>query len=89
MIDWNEHRNKSVEVVFAPREQYMGRLMLPGLAKHAGERLTVRLLWLMGDDDPYPGEWALGSADRDSDVLGRTWIASGDVILADWPSRPA
>ena len=89
MIDWSEHRNKAVEVVFAPRAQYMGRPMIQGLAERAGEVLKVRPLWLMGDDDPYPGEWALGSADRGSDVLGRTWIASGDVIPADWPSRPA
>lgn len=35
----------------------------------------------MDEDDLYPGEWALGAADRQSDLLGRMWIASGDVVI--------
>ena len=79
-MDWEQHRfGPGVAVTFTPRAAHNGRAVLPELLPHAGCALHVRALWLMDDADPYPGEWALGHADGTSDVLGRTWIASGDV----------
>lgn len=46
----------------------------------------LEALWeIEHDDSRYPGEWALGPADRDArdllDRAGITWIASGDVVI--------
>ena len=81
-MDWKQYQfgGDGVEVIFAPRAKFNGRSALPELLAAAGAHLFVRPLWLMGVDDPYPGEWALGHADRSSNnLLGRSWIASGDV----------
>lgn len=79
-VDWDQHRfSEGVECTFTPRETYQGREMLPGMKEHAGETVRLIALWLMNDGDPYPGEWALGAADRRSEVFGRMWVASGDV----------
>lgn len=79
-MDWEEHKfGTGVKVTFAPRAEHSGRAVMPELAQHAGRMLHVRPLWLMGEADPYPGEWALGHADGKSDLLGLDWIASGDV----------
>lgn len=79
-MNWEQHRFTPVECVFQPRESYEGRGLMPELAAHAGEVIEVIALWKMDDDDPYPGEWAIGAADRRSDILGRGWIASGDFV---------
>jgi hypothetical protein len=79
-IDWEQHKySAGAECIFSPRETFQGRAMLPGLAAHAGESVRLIALWKMSEDDPYPGEWALGAPDRCSLVLGRAWVASGDV----------
>lgn len=79
-MDWEQHKyGEGVECTFSPRETYNGNAMLLGIAEHAGEKVRLIALWLMGEDDPYPGEWALGAADRRSEIFGRMWIASGDV----------
>lgn len=72
---------KSVRVIFRPRPVYQGSQVMPRLMFFAGTHLLVRPLWLMDKDDPYPGEWALGAADGYS-LLGRSWIASGDVVIS-------
>lgn len=80
MTEWDYFSVRSV--TFRPRPTYDGREMKPGMKELEGRELTVKTLWQMGEDDPYPGEWALGAADRGAvfpempDVL---WIASGDV----------
>jgi len=78
---WEMHRyGTGVEVELAPRPVYRGRAAIPKLLALAGTRLWVRPLWLMDENDLYPGEWALGHPNRISDVIaGRFWIASGDV----------
>ena len=50
------------------------------------ETLSGRLkpVWLMDEDDPYPGEWALGepgmlAVNGKLQSAGIGWIASGDV----------
>lgn len=79
-MEWEQHRfGPGVTVTFTPRPEYNGRAVLPELLAQAGCALHVRALWLMDDADPYPGEWALCSADGTRDVLGRAWISSGDV----------
>jgi hypothetical protein len=79
-IDWGAHRfGDGVEVTLTPRPVYAGRDLLPVMRENAGARITVVPLWLMDEDDPYPGEWALGSPHGDGDIFGRGWIASGDV----------
>ena len=84
MINWEEHKIKPVECVYMPRDTYRGRALLPGHKDLIGQRIKVIALWLMDEDDPYPGEWALCAADtRDPlfKVFGRSWIASGDVMI--------
>ena len=73
-------------VRFMPRPSHDGRELMPGLQEHIGTELLVRPLWQMDDSDPYPGEWAMGNADCHSDLLGRAWIASGDLTIA--PPEP-
>ena len=73
-------------VRFTPRPSHDGRELMPELQKHIGAELLVRPLWQMDDSDPYPGEWAMGNADCHSDLLGRAWIASGDLTIA--PPEP-
>jgi hypothetical protein len=72
---------------FTPRSHYRGKPMLPDLAQHAGAVLKVRLLWQMDESDPYPGEWAVGSATDDPEILNRAWIASGDLTLFNVPAH--
>lgn len=69
------------------RPAYKGRPARPSALALNGKTLVVEALWLGGDDDPYPGEWAMGlphelGAAGDSPV----WLASGDVkILREVP----
>lgn len=87
-FDWEAHRyGWPLEVIFTPRDEYKGRSMLTGMGEHRGTRLMVRVLWRMDDDDQYPGEYALGPADAAGDLLGRTWLASGDVTPATEPAK--
>lgn len=79
-MDWGKHKvGEGVECTFTPRTAYKGRPMLQGMEEHAGQTVRLIALWQMDDNDPYPGEWALGAADRRSEIFGRMWIASGDV----------
>lgn len=82
-FDWASHRyGPGVLAVFRPRRNYVGAapVGVAELMARAGTVLELRALWLMDAFDPYPGEWALGHADRRSAVVGSSmWIASGDV----------
>jgi hypothetical protein len=71
---------------FTPRAEYDGRPVIPELLRHAGAILKCRLGWQMTEGDPYPGEWAVISASDDPDLLGRAWLASGDLTLFMCPS---
>ncbi len=79
MINWKVRKIKPVECIYTPREQYRGRKLMAGHKELTGRRIELVALWLMDEDDPYPGEWALASPDSYR-VFGRSWIASGDVI---------
>lgn len=80
-IDWEKHKyGEPVACIFRPRQQFKVNPVKPELAKLAGQRLRLNALWLMDEQDKYPGEWALGSNKGHEDVLpGVIWIASGDV----------
>ncbi len=83
-IDWSQHLHTRtpVRVSFWPRASYQGREALAGMLSQTGAQLSVVPLWQMDEDDPYPGEWALGAPDY-GELLGRSWIASGDVVPLD------
>ena len=83
MINWEDHRIKPVECIYTPREQYLGRELLPGQKELTGRHIKLVALWLMDEDDPYPGEWALTSLKERNKIyrgFGLSWIASGDVV---------
>lgn len=88
-FDWASHRyGPGVLAVFTPRPTYAGCPALPEVLALKGTVLQLRALWLMDAFDPYPGEWALGHADRRSPAVGNClWIASGDVTVQ--PPKPA
>jgi hypothetical protein len=70
------------------RPEYEGRLMLPQFAELNGTVLEMKALWLMDEDDKYPGEWALWPADKKIlnewlDKYDKAWIASGDVEMQE------
>lgn len=83
-IDWEKHRySDGVLCEFRPRSEYKGRAPKEGLAAKAGARFVLQTLWLMGDDEPYPGEYALSTPDSCASLmmgLGIAWVASGDVF---------
>jgi hypothetical protein len=83
-FNWEDHLHtrRPVRVVFAPRAEHNGRCLLLGMQAHAGTHLDLVPLWLQGESDPYPDEWALGHVDY-TEVLGRAWISSGDVRVVD------
>jgi hypothetical protein len=81
MIDWKQiaFEHKTIKVRFTPRPQYKDRAALDGILQHSGQIIEVTPLWLQDDEDPYPGEWALGSPKVSESLFDRVWIASGDV----------
>lgn len=84
-VDWEQHRyGDGVLCEFRPRAEYQGRTTKPGMAEKAGTRFVLRTMWLMDDDDPYPGEYALSTIDSCGGLmeqLGIAWVASGDVVV--------
>lgn len=84
-MDWDSLRcGSGVLCEFRPRREYKGRPAKPGMLDKSGARLVLRAMWLMGNDDPYPGEYALSSVDSCGDLMGLigiSWVASGDVVV--------
>ena len=83
-FDWEKHRfGNGVLCEFRPRETHRGHPLRPFLARKAGTQFVLMTLWLMDDDDPYPGEYALSTkgCKQLMEQLGITWIASGDVVV--------
>lgn len=76
MIDFEQHKIDPIKCIFAPREEFDGRALLPELREHIGETVYLVASWQMDDQDKYPGEWALVA--KGGLIFGRTWIASGD-----------
>ena len=63
------------------RAEYRGRELKPEMKPLEGKVALLVPLWLMGDGDRYPGEWALADAEGENTLssVGISWIASGDV----------
>lgn len=83
-IDWEKYRwAPQIECTFLPRETCEGMKLKPGFKKMSGKILLLSVLWKMDSEDQYPGEYALGAADKNTEDLFRRlnirWIASGDV----------
>lgn len=79
-MDWNNHRTSDTAVMcrITVRHEYNGCPAKPEAAALNGQVMKLAALWLMDDEDPYPGEWALGTSGLlKSSGIG--WIASGDV----------
>jgi len=84
-VDWEQHRyGGGVLCEFRPRAEYQGRHAKPGMLEKAGMRFVLHTMWLMDEDDSYPGEYALSTVDSCRglmDALGVAWVASGDVVV--------
>lgn len=80
-MDLESKIGESVICIGTTRQTYRGRKMKPEVIPLIGKTLVLTPLWFMGDDDLYPGEWALGDADGYESLksVGLVWIASGDV----------
>ena len=80
---WEEHRYRDgIECTITPRPEYKGRKVKPSVENLRGKVLVLDVLWLMDDEDQYPGEYALSTHGGCGELLhlaGTSWIASGDV----------
>lgn len=80
VIDWGNNR-LPVRCEYQPRAEYRGRALKPGQEAMRGRVFSLIALWKMGDEDKYPGEYALaGHGVSLFDELGIGWVASGDVV---------
>ena len=80
MLDWENHRSTPVACVIRIRSSHQGRPMREDMTPLNGQVIELVALWFMGEQDPYPGEWALGSASGGQELAPANWIASGDVV---------
>lgn len=75
--------HQNVRVMLRSRPTYKGRAVKPGALALDGQTFDLMVGWLMDEDDPYPGEWALVPRDRETSLrlyeADMGWIASGDV----------
>jgi hypothetical protein len=77
------------EAEVAMRTTYNGSAVKSSCLNLQGKKFFLEVLWKMNDDDPYPGEYALGDAQASVTVGKNTlfkeariaWIASGDVKI--------
>ena len=68
------------------RETYNGRPLKPNVKELDGLELELQAMWLQEDEDPYPGEWAMGIVDDEERRkfmvdYNISWVASGDVVV--------
>lgn len=61
------------------RPTFNGRPARPSALALNGKTMTLEALWIGDDDDPYPGEWAMGLPFDPASVDSPNWLASGDV----------
>lgn len=86
-VDWEQHLygyGDGLLCEFRPRAEYKGRAIKAGMTEKTGTLFFLRAMWLMHEDDSYPGEYALSTVDSCGglmDTLGIDWVASGDVVV--------
>jgi len=70
-----------------PRAQWGGYGVKPAARAATGEQHIFQPLWFMTAGDPYPGEYAMGIAEREQwarfSRAGISWFASGDLTVID------
>lgn len=80
---WEEHRYlNGVECTITPRPEYHGRKVRQSVENLRGKVMVLDVLWEFGDEDLYPGEFALSTHSGCGELYylaGISWIASGDV----------
>lgn len=77
-FDWRQHQYKMVNCLIDIRQE-VGELVIRDEAKAlSGKIANFRVMYQMGEEDPYPGEWTLVPENL-SVLNGIGWIASGDV----------
>lgn len=73
-----------------PRTEFHGRPIKEKIKPFIGAKLLLTVGWIMDENDPYPGEYALFGADKASkdiiDAMDTTWIASGDIEVVEFGS---
>lgn len=82
VFDWSAHRTSGVQCRIKVRPAFRGSPALPCFLEKNGTELTLVAVWLMDEDDKYPGEWALSTDSTCRGLyesIGISWIASGDV----------
>lgn len=88
MIDWSQYRfEQPVRCRITIRPYFDGRPAKPEAMALDGLTIELTPMWYMDENDPYPGEWALGepgmrAVDGKLRSAGVGWIASGDVMPA-------
>lgn len=60
----------------------IARVVRPNAEQLEGHAYVFSAGWMMGEDDPYPGEVAYIPRDSDYPMDGPQWIASGDLVPA-------
>ena len=83
VVNWKnyQYNKEGVACLITLRTEWRGCAVKPEALALNGTTINLTPLWLMGGDDIYPGEWALGVlGDYTNERLnGLGWIASGDV----------
>lgn len=64
----------------------IGRTVRPEAEVLDGKTFRFRIGWVMGGDDPYPGEYAMIPEDSRYPVTAPPWIASGDLCKEPSPN---
>ncbi len=70
----------------AMRSDFEGRPIRPKCEGKDGSECILQAGWLMDEDDPYPGEWAMACQNWDDGLMkdmGISWIASGDLQILE------
>ena len=72
-----------------PRPSYNGRGLKESVELFKGKIMLLTCMWLMDEDDKYPGEYALLPTSEEDIKLfyhaDMTWIASGDIeVLGEY-----
>lgn len=74
--------HKNYTCIIKVRPLYKGCKVMECVTVLNERHYIMKPLWLMDDEDPYPGEWAM-SCEKYHEDSGRSWIASGDLRITN------